>query len=250
VTPLYSILLDLKTVPIILISIGVIGIAAIFHLLIRRNRPETSRAKGPILLDLEKKASASPALSPAVPSGAISTPIHEPAIQAPTFKTYQQRSGILSDLFRAFLIILSLIVAAGFTLILLSQPTIDRMAQDLRTQYGAPQQEKIALLFLGDAVKDNEFQVQANIRNISKAPIEHLDAAIRFYSHTGRIQETVMVRMDKEILAPDEVGQFRLTYPNSKIEFTRYAVEFKLRQGELIAYRDMRTARQKSSENP
>jgi hypothetical protein len=249
VTQLYSILLDILAVRIIFISIGVIGIAAIY-LAYRKKEPRTNRAKGPILLDLGQKASASPALSPAMPSEDISTPIRESALQAPTFKTHQQRSGMLSDLFRAFLIILSLIVAAGFTLILLSQPTIDRMAQDLRTQYGAPQQEKIALLFLGDTVKDNEFQVQANIRNISKAPIEHLDAAIRFYSHTGRIQETVMVRMDKEILAPDEIGQFRLAYPNSKMEFSRYAVEFKLRQGELIAYRDMRTARQQSSRNP
>jgi hypothetical protein len=250
VTPLYSILLDIIVIRIIFILIGVIGIAAIY-LAYRKKELGTNRAKGPLLLDLNKKASASPAeLSAAVPSGDSSTPTREPAPQAPVFNAYQKRSGILSDLFGAVLIILSLIVAAGFTLILLSQPTIDRMAQDLRTHYGAPQQEKISLLFLGDTVKDNEFQVQANIRNISKAPIEHLDAAIRFYSHTGRILETVMVRMDKEILAPDEQGQFRLTYPNSKVEFSRYAMEFKLRQGELIAYRDMRQVRQQNSRNP
>jgi hypothetical protein len=243
VTPLYSILLNIIVVRIIFILIGIIGIAAIY-LAYRKKEPRINRAKGLLLLDLQKKASASPALSPALPSGDISTPIREPALQAPKFNTYQQRSGTLSDIFRAFLIILSLIVAAGFVLILLSQSTIDKMAQDLRTQYGSPQQEKISLLFLGDTVKDNEFQVEADIRNISKAPIEHLDAAIRFYSHTGRILETVMVRMDKEILAPDEKGQFRLTYPNSKVEFSRYAVEFKLRQGELIAYRDMRQVHQ------
>jgi hypothetical protein len=249
VTPLYSILLDIIVVRVAFLLIAIIGIAAIY-LAYRKKQPGTSRAKGLLLLNLEKITSASSERSAAAPSGDISTPIREPVMAAPPFKNYQQRSGILSDLFRAFLVILSLVVAAGLTLILLSQPTIDRMAQDLRSQYGAPQQEKISLLFLGDTVKDNEFQVQANIRNISKAPIEHLDAAIRFYSHTGRIMETVMVRMDKEILAPDEKGQFRLTYPNSKMEFARYAVEFKMRQGELIAYRDMRTTGQQSNRNP
>jgi hypothetical protein len=241
VTPLYSILLGIKVVRIILISIGIIGIAAIYFAY-RRKDSGPKPAKGPLLrLDLEKKASVHPSEPPldASPQVLSQSPTKsEP--QAPTFKTYQRRYWTLSDFYRAFLILLSVIVAAGFILILLSQSTIDRMAQDLRSQMGVPQEERIALLFLGDESKNNTFQVMGVVRNISKIPINKLDAAVRFYARDGRLLETVLVRMDKDVITPDERSQFRLVYPDSKQEFVRYAVEFKLRQGDLVAYKDMR----------
>jgi len=199
-----------------------------------------NRAKGPLTrLDLQSKTSASrtePSL--ATTSGDIST--LTPAPQAPLFKTFQKQPWAISDWFHAFLVLLSLIVAAGFILVFLSQPAFDRMAKDLQSLSGSPRQEQIALLFFGDEAKENEFQIKGVVRNISNAPIEQLDAAIRLYSHAGGILETVLVRMDKEVIAPDETGQFLLIYPNYKKEISRYAVEFKLRQGAPMTYKDMR----------
>jgi hypothetical protein len=244
VTPLNPILLDIK-VRFIFIAIGVIGIAAIY-LAYRKKEIGMNRSKGPLqLLDLENHDSASHAeSSPAAPSGNI------PAPQVPTFQTFQSRPWVISDLFRAFLILLSLIVAAGFILILLSQPTVDRMARDLQSQYGTSQQDRIALLELWDGVKDDEFEVRGVVRNISNTPIEQMDAAVRLYSHNGGVLETVLVRMDRETIAPDNTAQFRLIYPNYKKEFSSYAVEFKVRQGALMTYKDMRSARLQTNRNP
>jgi hypothetical protein len=193
------------------------------------------------MLNLEKEQSA----SPAEPTGAL-PPSDDSAPRGPAFLTLQKRPWAAADLFRAFLIILSLLVAAGFVLVLLPQPTVDRFAKDLRSRYGPAQQDGIALLYLGDEVKDNEFHVRGVIRNITNAPIEHLDAAIRFFSLSGAVAETVLVRMDKEIIASDVVAQFHLVYPNYKMEFSRYAVEFKLRDGALIPYKDLRDTRVQS----
>jgi hypothetical protein len=252
VTPLYSILLDIKVVRTLLIFIGAIGLAVIYFVY-RKKDIGTNQAKGPlVLLDLEKKASAPLAEhTPAAPSEDIAAPIPEPTPQAPTFKAFQQRYWTLSDLYRAFLILLSLIVAAGFVLILLPQSSIDRMAHDIRALDGASQQESIALLsFGGDEVGDRQFEIRGAVRNISNAPIEHLDAAIRLKSYAGIILETVLVRMDKDILAPDEIGQFRLVCPHSKTELSSYAVEFKLRHGPLMAYKDLHKAHEQSNRNP
>jgi hypothetical protein len=73
--------------------------------------------------------------------------------------------------------------------------------------------------------------------------MEKLDAAVRLYAHNGNILETTIIRMNKETIAPDEVAQFELVYPNYKDELMKYAVEFKLRDGGLVPYKDMRTTR-------
>ena len=49
--------------------------------------------------------------------------------------------------------------------------------------------------------------------------------------------------MNKDIIGPGEIAQFELVYPNYKMEFARYAVEFKLRNGDVVPYKDMRTDR-------
>jgi len=54
------------------------------------------------------------------------------------------------------------------------------------------------------------------------------------------VLETAIVRLDKEIIAPDEVAQFNLVYPDYKSEFAGYSVAFKLRQGPFVPYKDMR----------
>jgi hypothetical protein len=251
VTPLNSILLDIKIVPVLLVLIGVIGIAVIYFTS-REKRIGGNQAKGSLqTLDLEKRASNSLTKPYSdAPAGDIATPNPEPTPRAPEFQIFQRRTGAIADLFRAFLVLLSLVVAALCLLLLLPQPTVDNLARDLQAHYGAAQPEKIALLFLGDEAKGNEFQVQGVVRNISNTPIEQLDAAVRLYSHAGGILETVLLRMDKETIAPDETSQFRLVYPNYKMEFSKYAVEFKLRQGALMTYKDMRSAHPQINPNP
>jgi len=49
--------------------------------------------------------------------------------------------------------------------------------------------------------------------------------------------------MDKESFAPDETAEFHLVYLNYDMQFSRYAVDFKLRQGNLVPYKDMRGSR-------
>jgi hypothetical protein len=99
------------------------------------------------------------------------------------------------------------------------------------------------ILYLGDEAKDNEFHIRGAVRNIATEPLEQLDAAVRLYAHDGTILQTTIVRMNKETIAPDEVAQFELVYPNYKNDFMKYSVEFKLRDGALIPYKDMRTTR-------
>ncbi len=205
------------------------------------------KAKGPLLL-LNLDKSGPPRdneipNTPDIPAPPDST--GSPAIppEAPAFAGVQRRPWLLTDLLRVLLVVLSLVVAAGFVLIVLPQPSIDKMTRDLQARHGTAQQEKIAFLYLGDEVKDNEFHIRGAVRNITTAPIEQLDAAIRLFAHDGNVLETTVVRMNKDTIAPDEVAQFELVYPNYKMEFAKYSVEFKLRDGGLVAYKDMRTTR-------
>ena len=224
---------------ILLISLGVIGIAAIWFAYYRRAKG-LKKAKGPLLrLDVgdgESKARKEPDDSPS----SKNLPIAEQPPRTPAFATVRGRPWALADLFRALLIVLSLVVALGFIMILLPQPAVDKMAMDLRARYGVPLQERIALLYLGDTIQNNEFRIRGVVRNISAEPIEQLDAAIRFYAHDGAILQTTIVRMDKNAIEPDEIAQFNVAYPDYQREFASYAVEFKLRQGDLVHYKDMR----------
>jgi hypothetical protein len=166
----------------------------------------------------------------------------------PAFGTLEKRHWMLTDLFRVLLIILSLVVAAGFILILLPQPSIDKIAQNLQSRKDAARQEKIAFLYLGDEIANNELHVRGAVRNITPAPIEQLDAIIRFYSHDRILLETTIVRMNKETIAPDEIAQFELVYPNYRLEFGSYSAEFKLRQGDPMLYKDMRATQARPKE--
>lgn len=148
---------------------------------------------------------------------------------------------------RTALVFLAFVVAAGFVLILLPQGTIETMTHGLQSRYAPPPaQEMISFLYLGDEVKDNEFHIRGVIRNITTQPVEHLDAALRLYSQDGSLLETAVVRMDTELIQPDATAEFHLNYPNYKGQFGSYSVDFKLRQGELVPYKDVRGTRVRS----
>jgi hypothetical protein len=153
-------------------------------------------------------------------------------------------SSLLWDVMRGALILLSICVAAGFVLILIPDGTFDRMAQRLRLRNAEPPpQERISLLYLGDEIKGKEFRIRGVIRNISTQPIEKLDATVRIYAPDGSLLETTVVRMDAESIAPDATSSFNLTFPDNNGQFRSYSVDFKLRQGEAMPYKDMRAMR-------
>jgi len=201
------------------------------------------KAKGPlVLLSLDKEGHSTSEEAPAseTPRKPAEDSLAGAAVPEPRFEILGRRPGLAWDLLRAALIVLALILAAGFTLVVLPQSTVDRMAANIEARHGSAQQEKIALLYLGDDLNGNDFRIRGLVRNISIAPIEQLDATVRFYSHDGTILETTVVRMNKETIDPNETAQFELVYPNYKMDFGSYSVDFKLRQGTSVDYKDMR----------
>lgn len=160
--------------------------------------------------------------------------------EAPKFTTFRKRSGMATDLARALLILLSLVVAAALVLVLLPQPTVDKIAQYLESRKQTARPEKIVFLYLGDEIANGQFHIRGVVRNITASPIEQLDAVVRFYTQDRSLLETTIVRMDKETIGPNEIAQFELVYPNDRLEFSGYSTEFKLRQGELVPFKDLR----------
>jgi hypothetical protein len=142
---------------------------------------------------------------------------------------------------RGSLILLAVVVAIGFVLVLLPGGSIQSMIGALQASKAADlPAEKIALLYLGDEIKGKDFQVRGIVRNISDETVANLDATVRLYSPENILLETVVVRMDHDSILPDAIADFRLIYPNYEGQFGSYSVDFKLRQGEPVFYKDRR----------
>jgi len=167
--------------------------------------------------------------------------------EAPVFATLQRRPWMLIDLLRVLLIVLSLAVAGVLALVLLPQPAVDGLVRNLQARHEVANPEQIAFLYLGDEIANNELHIRGVVRNITAVPIEQLDAIVRFYAHDRSLLETTIVRLSKEIIGPGEIAQFELVYPNYQMEFTGYSAEFKLRQGSLVPYKNMRTVQAQSN---
>jgi hypothetical protein len=147
-------------------------------------------------------------------------------------------------LLRGILLAAALAVAGGFLLVLLPEPAFEGILRLFAARAAPPQPaEKISFLYLGDAVLGSDLHIRGAIRNITATPVGSLDAAIRLYGHDRTLLETTVVRMDSEAIAPDAVATFHLTYPDYKGQFGSYSVDFKLRSGEPIYYKDVRNVR-------
>jgi hypothetical protein len=166
------------------------------------------------------------------------SPMHD--IEAPQFTTFQKQSGLGMDLLRALLIALCLAVAGALVLVFLPQSSIATIAQHLESRHRTSQPEKIAFLYVGDKIIDNQFHIRGVVRNITASPIEQLDAIVRFYAQDRSLLETTIVRMNRETIGPNEIAQFELIYPNDWPGFAGYSTEFKLRQGATVPYKDLR----------
>jgi len=226
----------------VLIALGMI-IAAAIYIICRKREKRIKKPAGPVtLLNPDNEKTKNPEeTAPSETAGDSASAL--PPVRAPSFSILQGRRLLLADLLRVVLLLTGLLVAAGLVLILLPQSSIDDLARRLQARHGASQPEKIAFLYLGDELKDSQFQIRGVIRNITVDPIEQADAVIRIYSYDRSLLETTVVRLSKEIIGPGEIAQFALVYPNYKQEFGSYSVEFKLRQGGVLPYKDMRATR-------
>jgi hypothetical protein len=176
-----------------------------------------------------------PDLEPETPSGAPSETWFQLLSDTPS---YAVRAA------RAALVLLAVLVAGGFVLILLPKSMMDKMVQTVRATKAADlPADKIALLYLGDELKGDEFHIRGVVRNISSEPVQKLDATVRLYSADNTLLETVVVRMHLDVIPSDAISEFHLTYPKFHGQFTSYSVDFKLRQGEHVPYKDRRGVR-------
>lgn len=196
----------------------------LFRYMLRRRR--TAKTAAP---DKSAKAAASE-----------SSPAAEPAF------VLTGRPSILTRISRALLGMFAWFMVGAFLLILLPEETVDRWAQVVRLRSTPEaQEETIAFLYLGDEPRERDFHIRGVVRNISTMPIEKLDATVRLYSSDGQLVETVVVRMDTELINPDATAAFHLRFPEYAGQFTSYSVDFKLRNGEPVPYKDMRGARER-----
>ncbi len=159
--------------------------------------------------------------------------------------TLNRKPSVAFDLFRVLLIPAGLLVAAALILVSLSQSTADRIIGQLQSNFGGSKQAEVAFLYLGHQIQGGRFHIRGVVQNITPDPIEQLDAMIRLYAPNRELLETAIVRMDREMIASDDIARFELVYPDSGSRFSSYSVEFKLRSGKVVPYLDMRESRAK-----
>ena len=152
----------------------------------------------------------------------------------------QKTSSLWTDVGRMFILISGIIALSCVVLVLLPQSAVDKMAVRLENRRGIDTHEKIALLYLTDEFTDGAFRIRGVIRNITATPAERIDAVVRLYSRERALLETVVVRLDKDIIEPNDFARLELMIPEQTDGFAGYAVEFKLREGGALTYKDMR----------
>jgi hypothetical protein len=225
---------SLRTAVLVLALVLAWGAALIYFFRERKKRRESGPTEPVVVQPTEAPAAPVP-VGETAPSDGFST------------TWFQQLSDVPSPavrVLRGSLVLLAVIVAAGFTLLILPQGMLEKMIQTVRATKAADlPSEKIALLYLGDEVKGDEFHIRGVVRNISSDPVEKLDATVRLYAGDNTLLETAVVRMHLEVIPPDAISEFHLSYPKYNGQFTSYSVDFKLRQGDPIPYKDRRNVR-------
>ena len=151
-----------------------------------------------------------------------------------------QKFDFWADIWRALILIFGGVALLVSALVVLPQSAVDKLAARLESRRGASEYEKIALLYLSDEFSDGSFRIRGVIRNISVAPTERIDAVVRLYNRERALLETVVARLDKDSIEPNDFARLELTVPRHTEGFAGYAVEFKLREGDVLPYKDMR----------
>jgi hypothetical protein len=238
---LSSLFSDPRTFGIAFVAAAVIMAVVAILAHFKKKKLEARPVRPPVDAEVRKPETSHPG-PPVPPAAPPQEVVPAPAARAPAFVTLEKPPRLMTDLFRALLIALSVAALAALVLIALPQPTVNRIADSLNSRHGGSRLEKIAFLYLGDATLNNEWHIRGVVRNVSTAPLEQLDAIVRFYTHDRTLLETTIVRMNKEIINPGETAQFELIYPVPGREYAGYSAEFKLRQGTPVSYIDMRKA--------
>jgi len=225
-----------------LLLFALAGVCLLFAFWLHR-----SKQKKKMLADLR---SAPPAAGPGTPGPEVEAPetaseLAEegtgPGEPEPLVIHYESFRARLS---RAALVLLACLVAFGFVVLILPEKAVVQVIQSLQAIKAADRPEdRIALIYLGDEIKAREFHIRGVIRNLADGALEGLDATIRLYSPEGQLLETVVVRTDPETIAPDAVANLHLVYPDYRGQFGSYSVDFKLRSGEPVSYKDRRGTR-------
>jgi hypothetical protein len=162
----------------------------------------------------------------------------------PDTEAVENRRFLLFGMVRGAILVLSLALAGCLILVLAPETAIEKMTRVMRSTRAAEiPAPPVALLYLGDETKGTEFHIRGFVRNISPRPIESLDASIRLYAPDGSLLETTVARMDVASIPPDATAEFHLVYPDYSGRFTSYSVDFKLRSGEFLPYKDWRATR-------
>jgi hypothetical protein len=213
---------------LLLISIGIIGVFLIYYFSYRKKKKHIRNGGN---ITQEQRS---------MQSEGSNAEYGSPAQQASIFSTPQKPSGIWLDLLRGVLLILSLLIIAAVTLVLLPQRALDTIVHQFESRHSSPIQERIALLYLGDEIENGSFRIRGVVKNIAAGPIEKMDAAVRLYDREGSATKTVLIRLDKEVIDPGAIARLDLVIPNYKMDISGYAVEFQLRDGEKISYKDLR----------
>lgn len=173
--------------------------------------------------------------------GGYAEPVETVSPALRSIMTLQERSPLILDILRGALMMLAFVAAAALLLVAMPQGGVDRVAAALRPRNApGPPPEKIAFLYLGDEVKQNQFHIRGVVRNITAQPIEQLQAVIRLYAPDRTLLETQVVRMDTETLFPNATASFHLSFPEYRGQFGSYSLDFKLAQGEAVLYKDIR----------
>ena len=159
----------------------------------------------------------------------------------------QKLPSVWPDIGRALILIAGFVALSGIALVLLPQSAVDVMIVRIENHHNGGDHEKISLVYLVDEFTNGAFRIRGVIRNITDAPTERIDAVVRLYGMERALLETVIVRLDKEIIEPNDFARFDLTVPEQTAGFVGYAVEFKLREGDVIHHKDMR---RQGSQNP
>jgi hypothetical protein len=149
------------------------------------------------------------------------------------------------DAGRVAILVAAFVAAAAVVLVALPQGAVEALAGRLEARRRTSEPEKVALLYLGDAFDEagGTYRIRGVVRNVSPRPLGQMDAIVRLYNRNRVLLEAVIVRLDKDALAPGDFARLNLTIPKETEGFAGYAVEFKLRGGEALPYKDLRGAR-------
>lgn len=82
----------------------------------------------------------------------------------------------------------------------------------------------------------NQFQLYVRLRNISRQPLEDVQAVVTVFDQDGTQLDTLVYPLDMNPLPPAQEVSFNITFTEN-IPVYRYTIYFKNKQGKTIPHR-------------